>query len=76
MLCQPRKQSPESFSKVVFNFFFFFFFYCVCVCVCVCLCVGGGGGGGIGEHYDMYYFFSVKQNVRVIFIDGRRKKEQ
>ena len=27
-------------------------------------------GGGEGEHYDLYYFFSVKQNVKYIFIDG------
>ena len=26
-----------------------------------------------GEHYDMYYFFSVKQNVKYIFIDGHRR---
>ena len=29
-----------------------------------------------GEHYDMYYFFSVKQNIKDIFIDGHRRKEQ
>ena len=29
-----------------------------------------------GEHYDMYYFFSLKQNVEGIFIDGHRRKEQ
>ena len=29
-----------------------------------------------GEHYDIYYIFSVKQNVKDIFIDGLRRKEQ
>ena len=29
------------------------------------------------EHYDMYYFFSVKQRyVKDIFIDGFRRQEQ
>ena len=27
------------------------------------------------KHYDMHYFFSVKQNVKYIFIDGHRRKE-
>ena len=31
------------------------------------------GGGG---HFDMYYFFPVKQNVKSILIDGYRRKEQ
>ena len=28
------------------------------------------------EHYEMHYFFSVKQNVKDIFIDDHRRKEQ
>ena len=28
------------------------------------------------EHYDMYYLFSIKQNVKDIFIYGNRIKEQ
>ena len=29
------------------------------------------------EHYDMYYFFSVKQSyVKDTFIDGYRRQEQ
>ena len=28
------------------------------------------------EHYEMHYFFSVKQNVKDIFIDDHRGKEQ
>ena len=32
--------------------------------------------GGGGEHYDLNYFFSVKQNVKDIIIDGHRRKEQ
>ena len=28
------------------------------------------------EHYDMYYFFSLKQNVKDILINGHRRKEQ
>ena len=27
-----------------------------------------------GEHYGMYYFFSVKQNVKDILIDGHGRK--
>ena len=29
-----------------------------------------------GEHFDMYCFFSVKQNVKDISIGGHRRKEQ
>ena len=30
-----------------------------------------------GEHYDiMYYFFSVKQNIKDIFIESHRRKGQ
>ena len=30
-----------------------------------------------GEHYDiMYYFFSVKQNIKDIFIESHRRKRQ
>ena len=28
------------------------------------------------EHYDMYYFFPLEQNVKNIFVDGHRRKEQ
>ena len=28
------------------------------------------------EYYEMHYFFSVKQNVKDIFIDDHRGKEQ
>ena len=28
------------------------------------------------EHYDMYYLFSIKQNVKDIFIYGKSIKEQ
>ena len=34
------------------------------------------GGGGRGERYDKYYFFSVNQNVKYIFIDGDRRREK
>ena len=34
------------------------------------------GRGGKEEHYDMCYFFSVKQNVKDILIDGHRRKEE
>ena len=33
-------------------------------------------GWGGGRHYDMYYFFSVKQNVKDILIEDHRRKEQ
>ena len=29
-----------------------------------------------GERYDKYYFFSVNQNVKYIFIDGDRRREK
>ena len=29
-----------------------------------------------GERYDKYYFFSVNQNVKCIFIDGDRRREK
>ena len=29
-----------------------------------------------GEHYNMYYFFPAKQNVKYIFIDVHRRKEK
>ena len=31
---------------------------------------------GEGERYDKYYFFSVNQNVKYIFIDGDRRREK
>ena len=30
----------------------------------------------IVKHYDIYHFLSVKQNVKDVFIDGHRRKEQ
>ena len=30
----------------------------------------------LGKHNDMYYFFSIKKNLKDIFIDGQRRKEQ
>ena len=33
---------------------------------------GGSGGGSGREHYDIYYFFSVKPNVKDIFIDKKK----
>ena len=54
-------ENPQAFSRE--NFICYFLW-------------GGRKGGGEGEHYDMYYFFPVKENVKDIFSDGYRRQEQ
>ena len=63
-------ENPQAFAgrslSIFFSFLFFFF-------------RGGKGGGGWGrEHYDMYDFFSVKQNFKDIsltVIEERNSKK-
>ena len=31
---------------------------------------------GREERFDLYYFFSIKENVKDIFIEGLKRKEQ
>ena len=61
------RENPQAFTREAFTYFFYFI-YSFFIFV-------REKEWGEGEHYNMYYFFSVKLNAKDTFIDSRRKKE-
>ena len=61
------RENPQAFTREAFTYFFYFI-YSFFIFV-------RGEEWGEGEHYNMYYFVSVKLNAKDTFIDSRRRKE-